>query len=121
MSGAVYKYTCGRCNSTYYDEKNRRIKGRSAEQIGIPTLTFKRGKPSKESAIRTHLLNRNNVPSFEGFTILANGNKKFVLEIKESSLIKQDRPILKKNISSEFFFFFNFLTIVSFFNCFFIY
>ena len=85
-------------------------------------MTFKRGKPSKESAIRTRLLNRNNVPSFEGFTISANGNKKFVLKIKESSLIKQDRPILNKNISSEFFFFFFFfLTIVSFLNRFFIY
>ena len=100
MSGVVYKYTCGRCNSTYYGETDRHFKVRSGEHIGISPLTFKKTKPSKESAIRDHLLNCNNIPSFEEFTILANGNNKFVLEIKESLLIKRDRPILNKNISS---------------------
>ena len=31
---------------------------------------------------------------------MTNGNNKLVLEIKESLLIKRDRPILNKNISS---------------------
>ena len=50
-------------------------------------------------------------------TILANGNNKFVLEIKESMLIKRDRPILNKNISSAKLFLFD---NSSFFNRFFI-
>ena len=84
----------------------RRIdKIRSGEYIGISSLTFKKTKPSKESAIRDHLLNCNNVSSFEEFNILANGYYKFVLKIKESLLIKRDRPILNKNISSANFFF----------------
>ena len=107
VSGVVYKYTCGRCNSTYYGETYRHLKVRSGEHIGISPLTFKKTKPSKESAIRDHLLNCNNIPSFEEFTILANGNNKFVLEIKESLLIKRDRPILNKNISSAKLFLFD--------------
>ena len=107
MSGVVYKYTCGRCNSTYYGETDRHLKVRSGEHIGISPLTFKKTKPSKESAIRDHLLNCNNIPSFEEFTILTNGNNKFDLEIKESLLIKRDRPILNKNISSAKLFLFD--------------
>ena len=103
--GVVYKYTCGRCNSTYYGETDRHLKVRSGEHIGISPLTFKKTKPSKESAIRDHLLNCNNIPSFEEFTILTNGNNKFDLEIKENLLIKRDRPILNKSISSTKFFF----------------
>ena len=91
---------CGRCNFTYYEDTDRHLKARSGEHIGISHLTFKKTKPSKEGAIRDHLLNCNNIPSFEGFTILTNGNDKFVLKIKESLLIKQDRSIINKNISS---------------------
>ena len=107
VSGIVYKYMCGRCNSNYYGETDRHLKVRSGEHIGISPLTFKKTKPSKESAIRDHRLNCNNIPSFEEFTILTNGNNKFVLEIKESLLIKRDRPILNKNISSTKLFLFN--------------
>ena len=100
VSGVVYKYTCGRCNSTYYGETDRHLKVRSGEHIGISPLTFKKTKPSKESAIRDHLLNCNNIPPFEEFTILTNENNKFHFKIKESLLIKRDRPIFNKNISS---------------------
>ena len=95
---------CGRCNSTYYREMDRHLKVRSGEHIGISPLTFKKTKPSKEGAIGEHLLNCNNILSFEEFTILANGNNKFVFEIKESLLIKRERSILNCF----------FLTIVSF-------
>ena len=107
VCGVVYKYTCSRCNSTYYGETDRHLKVRSGEHIGMSPLTFKKTKPSKESTIRDHLLNCNNTPSFEEFTILTNGNNKFDLEIKESLLIKRDRPILNKNISSAELFLFD--------------
>ena len=42
----------------------------------------------------------NNIPSFEKFPILKNGNNKFALEIKQSLVIKRDRPILNKSIIS---------------------
>ena len=67
VSGVVYKYTCGRCNSTYYGEMDGNLKVRSGEHIGISPspLALKKTKPSKESAIRDHLLNCNNTLSFE--------------------------------------------------------
>ena len=37
---------------------------------------------------------------FDDFPILAQETNKFLLEIKESLLIKCDKPILNKNISS---------------------
>ena len=84
-------------------------KVRSGEHIGISPLTFhpRKVKPSKESAIRDHLLNCNNIPSFDEFTILAYGHHKYILEIKESLLIKHDRPVLNKNISSAKLFLFD--------------
>ena len=85
---------CGRCNSTNYGETDRHLKVRSGEHIGISPFRFQKTKLSKDSAIGNHLLNWNNIPSFKEFTILTNGNNKIVLEIKESLLIKQDRPIL---------------------------
>ena len=106
MSGVVYKYICGRCNSTYYGEMDRYLKVRLGEHIRISPLKFKKTKPSKESTIHDHLLNCNNSQSYEELTIFTNKNNKFDLEIKESLLIKRDRPILNKNISSAKLFFF---------------
>ena len=99
MSCVVYKFQCGRCNASYYGETDRHLKIRSGEDIGISPLTFKKVKPSAESSIRDHLLFCNHDPSFDDFTILAQGTNKFLLEIKESLLIKRDKPILNKNIS----------------------
>ena len=71
------------------------LKVRSGEHIGISPLTFRNAKPSKESAIRRHLLNCNNILSFDEFTILAYGHNKYILEIKESLLVKPDIPVLR--------------------------
>ena len=67
---------------------DRHLKIRSGDHIGILPLTFKKTKPSKESAIHDQFLNCNNILSFEEFTILTNRNNKFNLDIKESLLIK---------------------------------
>ena len=88
MSGVVYKYTFGRCDSIYNGKTDRPLQVRCREHIGISYFTFQKTKPSNESAINHHLLNCDNFPSFEEFTILTSGNNKFVLEIKESLLIK---------------------------------
>ena len=71
VSGVVSKYTCGRCNSLYYGETLRHLKVRSGEHFGISRVTFRKVKPSKESAIRDHLLNCSNIPSSDEFTTLA--------------------------------------------------
>ena len=54
----------------------------------------------KESLIYDHLLQGVNNPSFDEFTILVHGKRKYLLEIKEILLIKRDQPVLNKNISS---------------------
>ena len=94
VSGVVYEYTCGRCNSSFYGETEKHLKIRSGEHIGISPLTFKKTKPSKESSIRHHILKFDNNPSFDEPTILAHGNKKYLFEIK------RDQPVLNKSISS---------------------
>ena len=38
--------------------------------------------------------------SFDNFSILADENKKYLLEIKESLLIMRDKPALNSNINS---------------------
>ena len=82
VSGVVYKYACRSGRSSYYGETDRYLKVRSGEHIGMSPLTSKKLKPSRESAIRDHLLICNNVPSFDEFSILAHGNNKFAFEIK---------------------------------------
>ena len=83
------------------------MKVRSGEHIGISFLTSRKVKPSKEVAIRNHLLICNNIPSFDEFTILADGHHKYILEIKESLLIMRVRPVVNKNISSAKLFLFD--------------
>ena len=100
ISRVVYKFQCGRCNSSYIGETDRHLKVRSGEHIGISPLTFNKVKPSAESSVRDHLLLCDHSPSFDDFTILTHGNNKFLLEIKESLLIKLIKPELNKNISS---------------------
>ena len=68
MFCVVYKFQCGKCNTSFYGETDRHLKVRSGEHIGIS-------------------------PSFDDFTILAQATNKFLLEIKESFLIKRDKPI----------------------------
>ena len=100
ISCVVYKFQCGRCNSSYYGETDRHLKVRCGEHIGVSPKTFNKIKPSDESSVREHLLFCNHDPSFDYFTILVHGTNKFLLEIKESLLIKRDKPELNKNISS---------------------
>ena len=100
MPKVVYKYTCGRCNSSYYDETDRHLRLRAGEHIGLSPLTFKKCKPSKESAVRDRLLLCDNDPSFEEFSVLAKASSKFSLEIKESLLIKRGTPNLNRNTAS---------------------
>ena len=91
----AFRLTCGRCNCSYYGETDRHLKFRSAEHIEISPLTFRKAKPLKD-----HVLICNNIPSFDKFTILVSGHHKYILEIKESLLVKRNRSVLNKNISS---------------------
>ena len=108
MSKVVYKYTCGRCNFSYYSEMDRHLRVRAGEHIGLSLLTFKKCKFSKESAVRDHLLFCDNDPSFEEFSVLGKASSEFYLEIKESLLIKRDTPNLNTVDQYLLFYFFKY-------------
>ena len=91
----------GRSNPTYYGETDRHLKVKFGEHNGISPLKFTKTKLSMESAILDHLLECTNIPSFQECTILANRSNKFVLEIKETLLIKGDGRISRGNISFD--------------------
>ena len=100
ISGVPYKFQCDLCNESYDGESIRHLDIRSEEHIGVLTLTGKKVKPSNNSAICDHLLQCIFLPSFDNFSVLAHENKKYLLEIKESLLIRRDKPSLNRNINS---------------------
>ena len=63
-------------------------------------LTGKRVKNPKKSAIFHHILLKGHEASFEDVTVFLKGNNKFKLHLKESLLIKRDKPELNRNIYS---------------------
>ena len=73
--------------------------------IGISPLTKKKVKP-KGSAASKHLALCNHSQSFESFSMLTKENRKSVLELKESLLVMNDKP-LKSNIRSAPLYLFN--------------
>ena len=94
----MYKFQCGRRDASYYGETDRHLKVRSGEHFPINFLKQLRSQLGVQYG--DHLLFFNYDPSFDDFAILDQGTNKFLLEIKESLLIKCDEPILNKNISS---------------------
>ena len=65
---------------------------RSGEHIGVSPLTGKKVKPINIGFVCDHLLHCNYLPTFNNFSILAQKNKKFLLEIKESLVIIRYKP-----------------------------
>ena len=62
---------------------------------GMTSLNGKRVKNSKKPAIFDHILLKDHDSSFEEFTILLKESNHFKLHLKESFLIKRDKPELK--------------------------
>ena len=63
-------------------------------------LTGKCLQNVKQSAISDHLLQRNCTINFDNFAILAAESNKFKLLLRESLLIKHDKPVLNRTIKS---------------------
>ena len=90
----VYKFQCGLCNECYYGECVRHSNVRIGEHIGIS----KQVKP-KNGSVANHLLFCNHSASYDDFSILTREKNKFLLELKES-LLMRDKPSLNMNITS---------------------
>ena len=95
----VYEFQCGLCNESNYGECVRHLAVRSGEHIGISSLTNKKVQPRKDSAVSHHLLNCNYSPTFEDFSVLCHEYKKYLLELKES-LIMRDTRSMNRNVRS---------------------
>ena len=67
--------------------------------MGISNLTEKRVKNMKKSAFSDHRLQCDCIIIFDDFDVLAYGTNNFRLLIKESLLIKRDKPILNRTIN----------------------
>ena len=99
-SGIIYCYTCSNCKVIYYGKTFCRFYTRATEHMGISNLTWKCLKNVKQSAISDHLLQCNCAINFDDFSILATDCNKFKLLLRESLLIKRDKPILNRTIKS---------------------
>ena len=75
-------------------------RSRAAEQMGISNLTEKRVKNMTVSAVSDHHSQYDCVISFDDFDVLASDTNNFRLLIKESLLIKRDKPTLNCTIKS---------------------
>ena len=97
LSNVVYKFSCGRCNATYYGETCRNLNIRVGEHSGVSPLTWKKPKAKTTTAIKDHMFLCDHVVSLEDFKILTSSNSEFHLNIKESYFISRDRPELNRN------------------------
>ena len=68
--------------------------------MGISNLTGKRVKNVNESSVSEHLLQCDCTIDFNNFDILASDTNSFKLLIKESFLIKRDKPVLNHTVKS---------------------
>ena len=64
----------------------------------ISNLTGKRLKTIKQCAISDHLLQSNCTINFDEFDILAADSNKFKFLLRESLLVKRDKPVLNRTI-----------------------
>ena len=99
-SHLVYRYSCSSCNATYYGKTSRHFFARAAEHMGISNLTSKCVKNVKESAVSDDLLQCNCAIDFDHFDVLVSDTNSFRLLIKESLLIKRDKPVLNRTVES---------------------
>ena len=68
--------------------------------MGISNLTGKRVKNVKESAVSDHLLQCDCTIDFDHFDILVPDINSFRILIKESLLIKREKPVLNRTVKS---------------------
>ena len=89
---------CSNCKVSYYGKTNGHFYTRAGEHIGISNITRKLLKNGKHSAKSDYVLQYDCTINFDDFNILARDCSKFKLLLRESLLIKRDKPILNRTI-----------------------
>ena len=95
-SNVVYKFSCDRCNATYYGETCRHLSVRVGEHSVVSPLTGKKSKSKKSTAVKDHMPFCDYIVSIDDFKILATSDSDFHVKVKESLLISLDEPVLNK-------------------------
>ena len=98
-SHLVYRISCAKCNLCYYSLTECHLKVRAYDHMGMSIFTE---KPIKgvNTSMKSHWREKNHSITMDSFSILSRENNSFYLRIKESLLIKRDKPVLNSNIYS---------------------
>ena len=99
QSHLIYKIQCAECNLCYYGLAERHYKVRAYDHLGLSIYTNKPiiGVPT---AMKTHWRKSKHHITMDSISVLTREEKSFHLRIKESLLIKRDKPILNNNLYS---------------------
>ena len=95
MSKVVYKASCWDCQDFYIGKTKRRLHDMKTEHFkGISSACH-------ASAIADHVTSTGHNLKWDHFGILAKGRSGIHCKIKETLLIKELKPTLNDNVSSE--------------------
>ena len=100
MSGVIYKFTCAQCNLGYIGQTKRYWETRLQEHTHVSALT---GKPLSGCQIFTPMQHARSCCyriSRDNFSILGFEKDPYLLQLKESILIKTLRPALNGHLTS---------------------
>ena len=100
-SNLIYKFSCGSCTASYIGKTYRHFKVRVSEYQGVSSRTGKPVKGILSTSVRDHMLVCDHKVVHEDFKFLDNESNRYLLELKESLIIKRDRPSLNKNLYSQ--------------------
>ena len=95
MSNVVYKASCWDCQDFYIGKTKRRLHDRKTEHFKAITSTC------HASAIADHVTSTGHNLKWDHFEILAKGRSDTHCKIKETLLIRELKPTLNDNVSSE--------------------
>ena len=99
QSHLVYKIPCSECNLCYYGLAERHFKVRMYDHLGLSIYTGKTIK-GVDTAMKTHWRQEKHSINIKDIEIIAREENSFHLRIKESLLIKRDKPFLNNNLYS---------------------
>ena len=98
LSGFAYKYKCGGCSSTYYDNAKCYFIVQIAEHLEISHLTGKKVKIDNTNP-GIHFILQLRSMLHSKVSILIRKRNGFKLEIMQNRLITHDNPALKEEDS----------------------
>ena len=99
QSHLIYKIQCDKCNLIYYGLTERHSKVRFFDHMGLSILTGRNIK-GVDTAMKTHCREEKHSINKDSFSIIGREENSFRLRMKESLLIKRDRPQLNNNLYS---------------------